>query len=490
MIQVRTRRHYLILFAVLCLFFWLGWGNLQRKVDRMTYRSSKNAVAAEVSSLKGMLRRQTIDSLVFFRADVGEEIRFGDLLVTGPDSEALIRFNDKVLIKMMPGTLMSISEENFEKLGKIDRRLLINIYVGEAQAKEVPAGTRVALQRQPSDGAPFEVVYENDLTPPIAAVEPLVVPNETAPPVVPTTPVEPNWILPRSNAQLQLEPTQEPPFRLGYQLELAPEDPLPVGYTLQLVGESSESIRVPLLFEGQKAQGFVNLKLPGDKTLELRNEANKVISKTMVTLSPFIDRLILSNPLLNGQEFNSNAYRKLSTKDKITLTLRWQPLQDQKKYQLVLFDGLKIISRKDVDGLQFDLSDRSLLERAVRYRVVSKLPNGFTARSAEGLFSFNFRSPALTLPEPDATMEASKDGILFTWQRTLFTKEYSFELGVNPKFEPVVKELKIGENFLVFKNLVPGTYYWRVRSISDSQQSAYGEVRKIVVTPAPEPIKN
>jgi hypothetical protein len=125
------------------------------------------------------------------------------------------------------------------------------------------------------------------------------------------------------------------------------------------------------------------------------------------------------------------------------------------------------------------------------YQVKASLPSGYTAISRKGNFLFNFVSPPQTLPLSGSSVSLTdpevvkQKGVLFSWQRTTFTHGYEFEIATDEAFTKIRKRaaVKPRDNFIVFRNLKAGNYWWRIRAVNGTLRSPPTPGFKITVTP-------
>lgn len=236
---------------------------------------------------------------------------------------------------------------------------------------------------------------------------------------------------------------------------------------------------------------LANFEKPGAYQVEVRNADGTKIGKGVMTqfvVGAEYGGIETEAPLVGGEPIDSNRFtgKRLSEFD---VVLRWKPLVGRDEYQVLVKnrDGQSLVDQK-VKGTNFAFPKGKIYSEALVYQIRAEYPNGYVAVSKSENFLFNFNSPALTLPAEGTIIKLSDPtvgakGIIFTWQRTTFTQGYLFEMSSDEAFSSSYKQASIKENFLVYRGLKPGTYWWRVRSLSQGMKSPPGHPFKITVTP-------
>lgn len=195
-------------------------------------------------------------------------------------------------------------------------------------------------------------------------------------------------------------------------------------------------------------------------------------------------------PLVGGEAIDSSEFKGRRLKD-FDVSLQWKEYPGAQQYKVKVMNstGTTTLLEQTVSGTRFDFPKNKIYSEPIAYQIQAPLPNGYTAVSAPRSFLFNFVSPVLKLPKNGTGVSAAKTfgakrpGMLFTWQRTNYTRSYQFELSTDPAFGTILKTVNLKQNFVVFKNLGAGTYYWRVRSVTGDLKSPPGSPFKLVVAP-------
>jgi hypothetical protein len=223
------------------------------------------------------------------------------------------------------------------------------------------------------------------------------------------------------------------------------------------------------------------LKKPGQYLWSLSDVKNqKALYQSQFALAPEFEGIELNPPLVGGSEIKSNQSEAKLIKDFQGVTLGWKPFEDARKYRLTIFKDAQAqqpLLDKEVETDRFTFNRNKVYTGRVYYRVSAVLLSGFKVTSKVGTYEFVFLPPQLVLPLNGAEIGSNSGRvgavgtILFTWKKTLFTDSYEIELAEDASFsKPVVKK-KVKENFLAIPTPDTGSYYWRVRSLSQGSAS-------------------
>ena len=451
-----------------------------------------------VKSVSGKLKRQPKDSLEFLDASVDSDLYNEDTAMTGPDDHATIELFDGSSLEMDPGSLVRLSFEKVEGQAGIERRLLVDIVAGNVRGDV----TRPKLLLRKGG----QTISRPVAAPATPGVEPVAVPSPDVSPVAEISPTpEPSptpeglkaedlkLTQPKAGQVLTIPAGQKSPLKQPFVFE-SPSRP---SAEIQMVlknAEGKEILQKTVTATDGRGGLLATFEKPGKYTLELRNPDGSPIgegSSTSFRVAPEFVGIDIEPPLVGGEIVDSNKFNGKRLQD-FEVTLRWKPIDGVEQYRVTVKnkDGIEVLNQK-VRGRSLVLAKGKVSTEAMTYQIRADLLSGYVATSKKENFLFNFASPAQTLPQDGAVVSLGdpevmkQNGIFFSWQRTTFTLAYEFEIALDPKFANVMKKitLKQQDNFLVFRNMKPRDYWWRVRAVSGDLKSPPGQGFKITVTP-------
>lgn len=469
-----------------------------------------------VKAVTGQLKRQPMDSLEFLEAKVNSDLYNEDTVMTGPQDRATVELYDGSILELDPGSLIRLSFEVAKGVSGIERRVLVDIVAGNVKGDATRP--KLVLRRggkpipRPSatpalTASPEPIVPTTSEASPEPSPEPSETPSpEPSPTPSPEPSPSPSPVPPRikSSAIKITEPVagqvlsipagKSPPLKQA----LVYESPtLPSSEVMMILrnGEGKELLRRTVTANKGRGGLLATFERPGDYLVELRNpDATKIGRgvRTPFTVAADYEGIEVEPPLVGGEPIDSNKFTGKRLQD-FDVVLRWKPLEGIEKYRLVVQTtaGQKAIDEQ-VDGTKFTLPKGKMPTDALNYQIRANFPNGYSATSKKVSFLFNFVSPPQTQPKDgdsislaDPEVLKQQNGILFSWQRTTFTDAYEFEIAIDPRFAKVLKRVKVKQedNFIVFRNLKPRDYWWRVRAISGELKSPPIAGFKITVTP-------
>lgn len=432
----------LILFvlAALCYFgdvplarMFLGWGD------------SGNKPVAKLAQKQSDVRRQLVTESVFRSLPAPATLYGEDTIVTSSDGSAVIELNDgKGSVNVGPNTMVRLTMDG----GTLSGLMLLNLFpldvfkVG-ARGPVRPPDVRFADIVAPKPGEklslePFTVVYEKL--------------------------VKFQWITRPGD---------------GY-----------VIFELRKVGSPELLHSQAVETQGKRGTITLPIRKAGDYEWELKDaksgQSFSPPTKARFRLDPEFIAITAMPPLVSGQARQNNRYDG-SLVQSFDIRFRWSPYVGVNKYELMFVkspESREAVFRKEVNGLELLFNKDKVYSGSVYFMIRSPLSNGFVAISRPEPFSFGFLPPKLSLPPHRAVISRSnpnveKRGVYLTWEKTQFTEQYEFELLSGPGNSKVVRRVKVKDNFLVLKALPEGKYQWRVRSLSKSGSSGFGEPYEI-----------
>lgn len=450
----------------------------------------------KVEFVDGQLKRQPSEALEFINAPVGSSVYNEDTVITGEMDSAKIRLFDGTLIELGPGSLVRLAFESSLSLAGIQRKVLVDVVSGSIKAPQNNTNTKVIVRNRnpaPAQPTPPTETTPETIPPPVAT--PSVAAEPSPEPTPEPTPLPLmnglRFTSPRKGSTLALSSGQQPPLRTSISF-VSPE--VPDAQVLLVIEDSQkrEVLRQPVTASGGQGTVTAQFDRPGTYSVMLLHPTGEPIRDGVQSdfkISPDYRAIEVRTPLIAGEEIDSNVFRGKRLKD-FDVTLRWKDVEGATQYRVKVTNasGTQLLNQTTTEA-KFDFPKSKVYSEPIFYQILSPMPSGFVAASARQEFLFNFLSPQLTLPKSGSTVSVAKaftgkrSGVLFTWQRTSFTLSYDFEIAADPGFNQILKKVNLKENFVVFRNLKPGAYYWRVRSLSSSRKSPPGAAFKLNVTP-------
>lgn len=483
---------FLILIALLILIlvsiaYWVDY-----PIHRILLGKSLSGELVEIGKLEshnGSVKRKTTSDGTFSKIDSGANLYNMDTIVTGPDSSGVITLSDGTQLELAPKTMIILAFESHFTLTGISRSTQVNVVTGEILNKKVIPTVQIKNLAPPT---PKPVVVL-----PKPKVEP-------APPPPPPPPPKP---------ELSITDFYPPPgavFRVAdwstiaqRKIDFRWKSSLNSTKTRFLLKRTlpTEQVALDETIESKnfRSRAGVTLKSPGTyEWMILVHESNsesvtmpKPFRSTFV-LDPEFKAIKIKDPLVAGKRFTSSRLESDRTVKEFDITLKWQPYPTGERYEVLFYRKLGDLNPTRFvaqSNQEFLVNKNNVFSGSVSYKVQTKLPSGFIASSDLASFRFDFLPPILVYPQSNQSLLmkdiTEDDGkIIFTWQKTNFTKAYFFEISEDEGFTKIKTKKISSDNFYIWKSPGPGTYHWRVRSVaSKSLQSPPSEIFKLVISP-------
>ncbi len=454
-----------------------------------------------VKAVTGVLKRQPKDSLEFLEVSINADLFNEDTVMTGPSDRATLELFDGSILELDPGSLIRLSFEKEAGVTGIQRRVLVDIVAGNIKGDlsrpklVIRRGGQPIAKPTPEPIRSVAPVPIEQPTPSLSpSPEPSPSPTPTPSPSMASIREDKIRVSqPKVNEEFTLPIGQTPPLKQALIFE---SPSLPKVEVLMILKNSNgkEVLRRKVKAVNGRGGLIANFERPGNYRIELRNIDNTKIGRGI--LVPFsvrseFEAIETEAPLVGGEAIDSNRFMGKRLKD-FDVVLRWKPVQGIEKYNVLVFDQAgKTLVDQPVTGVNYAFPKAKVYTDPINYQIRANLSNGYTALSKKQGFIFNFVSPIQTLPKNDEVIALSdpeiikQKGILFSWQRTTFTDFYEFEIAGDPEFRRILKKVTIkqSDNFLIFKNLKPLTYWWRVRASAGTMKSMGNQGFKMTVTP-------
>lgn len=440
---------------------------------------------ALVLQVQGQLKRQPKDSLEFLPSQEKSDLYNEDTVMTGGEDTARLELFDGSILELDPGSLIRLSFDSSFALGGVDRRVLVEVVSGNVKSQLKREDSIIIRKVQTLDKGAKRAA------PPPAPPSPPPAPPPSPTPVYKPVKTPPKIVMPKLGETLKVSVGARPPVRAAVAFE-APDSP-DGEFLLTLRSKAGQVVfNDKVKLENGKAQIEHEFESPGDYTAEVANPDGSPLGDQGMKHPFKIDKefigIEVETPLVAGKKIESNRLQGKRIK-KFDAVLRWKGYKGIKRYQVDIRDlSDKLIMSKWVEGEEFTLPPTLSAGKPFTYKIKGRFKGGYIVTSEKTHFGFNFLSPQLTLPKNNFIASAAqvskskKSGVLFTWQSTNFTEKYEFEIATDPKFQRVQKSIQIKENFLIYRNLKPGHYFWRVRSMAGNMRSKPGQVFSINIT--------
>ncbi len=490
-------------------------------IRKYVFGMQDSGSAVEVGVLttsSGRIRRQKASQSEFQNIDQGAVLFNQDTIVTGPEVKAVITLKEGGRIELGPSTMVKLAFDAGLSLGGITRQANVQLVAGavsgEAQGQKIVVTTSTGKKTSFGESKSTPIVEEAPAVPtkidlPVSAVPlamgggntsipavPIAAPAPPQPPptVAKALPVGVSDLMPSAGEVLALAPKAPLPER---EIKLAWKTSTPTArlkLRLSLIeadGDKDEVLEQEVSAQGGVAQATALLKRPGDYEIELYDpEVKETVRRSRFRLRPDFEGIDTLPPLVAGSEIQDNRIKDKLIKDFGGVTLRWKPYAAAKQYTVKIYrepQALKPLLERVVDEPQYTFNKNKVYNGRIYYRIFASLKSGFVASSKTDSFQFVFLPPQLVLPANGASVSSkpastgTPASVLFTWQKTHFTEFYQLEVATDEGFGRTILTKKLRENFLAIPTPEVGTYFWRVRSLSQGAASQPSPANTLIV---------
>lgn len=523
-------------------FFYYNDYPLVRAMLGLSEESGKVLVGYVIKK-EGTLQRQLAGDTGFKSIDIQTPVYNKDVIVSGPNSDALIQFQKGGGIRMGPSSMIRISFVTGLELGGIKRHTSVELVSGKvinqssddavelkAQGKtfslkanktqgiEVKAGAPVrATEITPGAAGSLELIPQRDLMAMLEKVSevpvkeaPKLAVAQPAPPPPPPPPPPPARLV-RITAGPHFDDSEI--FLTGEGSDAKYEKKLTMNFEVEpptqgtqvafwRLSENRKAIsKEPILKEKTVARGsrrFLEWKgiPPGPYVWEILDEKggrfpNATRNRGEIEVAKKLDVIQIAAPLIAGRRSYSNRIDREPIQN-FEIKLEWKAVPGVKKYE-VHFSKAPVPTERDpkvtTDTNEYIFSKNQILSGVRYYRVSATLENGYVVQSPMQKLTFQFLPPSLVVPEGGsvvskrALLKEDQNRILFTWQKTNFTLAYEIEVAKDQEFQAVLIKKKLLDNYFVYTNPNTGQYFWRVRSISKDIASQMSPPQQFTVAP-------
>lgn len=497
----RARRPGEILLVLLALFLaFVGVFGLTQDLGlrRFFFQLTDDTEAVLVGKLAGLaggssLRRQRAQDVAFNEIQAATDLYNGDTVVTDNATTAVLEFQDGSRMELAPGSMVQLVFETRYGWDGIQRLWNIQVVLGSVTARSAGVPMRLTSARETvelKNTVPTTLQATQAVTPVAPAPAPEPAPVPTPVPVAAPKPIE---------AKVQIISPQ-----VGALLSVAPKTTarqVRVDFVARLTGVKEQEFLIRA-YEGGTAQKVFEKKVtaekdtiranwlakkPGAYRWEILTAAGAAVKSqgkavnVAFEVSPWIEGIEILDPLIAGKILSSNRLDGDMVQN-FSVTLRWKAKAPAPEYRLWFgekADSTKALMEKTVKQPEYSFNKDRLFAGSVAYRVTADLPGGWRLTSGNQKFAFNYLPPILVVPPPGSVLEVAPNDpeatVLFTWQKTNFTKGYEFQVSADPSFTHPLLTKAFKDNLFVMPAPSRGRYYWRVRSFSDSVSSTFGK---------------
>ncbi len=444
------------------------------KLRHLFFKSSEDLFLlkpiGKVVSAGGQVSRQKAMDTEFTSLTLDELVYPQDTLMTGSESTIVVELSDGRKVELSPNSLIKLNFELDFSVGGIVQKSVVTVLTG---SKTETVKLKSATVKDKED---FVV------KPVVVAPVPLKV-WDLSPPT--GTYLEVTWLEYVQQKKLIV---------LGFkynnsnkQLKVNVKN-LDTGQAVSTLVTHTRGDLADVVFELNPA-----VHPPGNYEWFMQDWDGKISARSSFKVESKI------GAIETHQTLADNRIKGRATKEKFEgFLLRWKPLvvkgnvergSVNKSYVVRIYrlEDNHLLLQKEVHSSQLLVNSTQLtFGKKLYYTVQKDLGNKYFSVSGKQIFGFEFLSPKLKLPAPN--MQFTKEVLIkhnqtvfFTWGKTNYTTDYEFELALDNGFaSPLLKRI-LKTNLQTATALSPGTYYWRVRSLSKGRPSAYSETRNFQV---------
>ncbi len=169
------------------------------------------------------------------------------------------------------------------------------------------------------------------------------------------------------------------------------------------------------------------------------------------------------------------------------VVFKWQPVAGAANYRLQVWLADQEIAIIDEITRQPAFSTNALADARYAARVRAIDETGI-----EGLDNaLDFELDAQ--PQPPAVISPTQGQVVrtklpaFEWAKPTNADRFRFELSFDPEFKSLVTGVHgVEKTLFTPKELAPGTYFWRLASLSGEEQGPFGRASTFILRPAPD----
>jgi hypothetical protein len=492
---------------------------LRKYVLHFEQTTTAGVRVGQLSSATGKVRRQGATESEFLPIAPGEVLHNQDTVVTDPGVSAAVKLDDGGTIELASDTMVKLAFDTEFSIGGITRQANVELVTGAVtgQATERKILVRTTTGKTATLGAESlkQVVREEPVVP--KKVE-LVV--DAVPVKVIEAKLPPAIEVPAAARVVELAPPPPPPPPKPKILPatLSSLIPAPGARVAPPANASTGRVRIALEFETSRPDGKYRLQLKTagawlggallDETVAARAgkvavpvflekpgsfewsiedlDANAPLGTHSFELTSDFEAITLLDATAPGSRGLTNRIAADLVTSFPGFLLAWNPVPDARSYEVSVFRderGKAVVFSGETNEPRLLLKKGELTTEPFYFRVSARLKSGFRALSSMGKFRLSFLPPALARPADRAAISVTtpRTPILLTWSHTNFTSEYMVQISRNPTFADMEISRSVTDNFFSYLPREPGTYYWRVRSISPTAKSEFSAARNFTM---------
>lgn len=447
----------------------------------------------------GSTKRQVFGESEFKEITASTPVYDRDVIVTGSQSGATIKFENGGSAELGPNTMVRLTFLNQFTLDGINRYGKLDVVAGQVtgqagNAKLVISSRDQVIEVKPKSAQTLHFkapapMPEPAIVPQIVTPSPLpsVSPSPSVSPVQFFTPEEADKVkilTPHKGEAFSIDPPAKLPLEKTVKMtwKMTPPEGVAVLSIYKVLQTGKKEI---LKKEVPASKGLGSFSWsshePGDFEWEIRGVDGKPLSiaentQSKFKISPEFIGIAPLEPLVGGKSAKSNQLTE-DLLQNFNILLRWQKYPTAQNYKIWLGSSpTKQLMERTTPKAEFAFNKDKIFTGQLFYRISAPLPSGFIAISDIQKFEFRFLPPVPVTPEnhfvfSKRSLREEGNRILITWQKTNFTTGYEIEISTKPDFSVPFLKKAIKENYFVMQNPLDGTYYWRVRGFTKELSS-------------------
>lgn len=530
----KRRRIGLILCGVLAVFFGYlgirGVGLSSRSSSSWLFPANLEKPSGVITQLEGSLYVQRGSELAFFSGRSGDRVMLGDFVMVGPESSGKIKLQSGTEIQLNPGTMVQFPVPKDQpgklKIIRTPEEVVPTVLLGSVKTQkankvmtlvpQIKKSDTLALGRVKKDVVKLVQSLETQrlLAPKPKEIDFSQLPKDEAKELIEETsvaaPVEqetlPKFQILLSKDSYERAPFQYTPIEVPLKIEAGQSEGVKNPTRIRLDVQRENQVQVistkKISFEpkSKAVETTISLEGPGSYSVSLNSEdspaegASSLDRKRLEVKREFLAFEIGAPKIGQSEQLDSRQldFSLKSFELRLPIVKGWEEAQKNG-----VLSASKILFRNLNEGSEFSLplkrevkTDRFefFANQSISAQILGVDSHGFEARSREIKIEFKFSPPKLALPRDGDSVSLqeiqAKDakGLLFTFGRSALSEKYELEVSLSIDFSRVVSRASTTNNFVNVKDLNPGVYFWRVRSVRKSTKSQFSRPFKLVVT--------
>jgi len=236
--------------------------------------------------------------------------------------------------------------------------------------------------------------------------------------------------------------------------------------------------------EDGKTKAGLTIKTPGSFEWEVTGPKGEILltpgsSHSSFKVASSFRGIRVLTPLVEGNPISNP-----------NVTLRWSKYPGASNYHIWIgktSSSSSTIFEKEVNQPQFTFNRSKLLINKLYYQISAELDNGFVVSSNMEKFGTPSAQPSLVKPPNNmlitpAILKKENFQIVMSWPMTKSADTYEIEIAKDPDFKQPYLKKTLTENFFILPEPPQTKYWWRVRSMSGNSEIQIGKVYSFTVT--------